>query len=203
MPTVQKLFAFLVLTTWIPGTLASVSAAAPRSQVAQDATNPVRSCDPGSDEAPGKNKTSSSRNKKHSEIPAAKPACIEIHRSALLVQESSQKIVRDFQWSVIDEQATEDFWNFSFAISADELVAYTKSSKEMRISWTAGKASVNVQTVELSEGYTRVLVLAKFDGYGTQEDSFALKRQSWPLSSNGALEAKIADAIRDHFKPAH
>ena len=203
MPTVRKLLAFLLIAIWISGILASVSAAALRSEMAQEAMNPVRTCDPGSDEAPGKNKTSSSRNKKHSEIPAVKPACIEIHRSALLVQESSQKIVRDFQWSVIDEQATEDFWNFSFAISADELVAYTRPLKEMGVSWTAGKASVNVQTLELPGGYTRVLISAKFDGYGTQEDSFAPKQQSWPLSSNGALESKIADAIRDHFKPAH
>jgi len=204
MLAVRKLFAFLLVATWSPGTLASVSAVSGlRSQGAGAAANPIRSCTPRSDEVPGKNKTSTSRNKKHSEIPATKPACIEIHQPALLVQEFSQRIVGDLQWKVVDEQATEDFWNFSIAISADELVAYTKPSKELRVSWTAGKASVNVETVDLSGGYTRVLISAKFDAYGNQEDSLAPQRKSWPLPSNGALEAKLVGAISEHFKSVH
>jgi len=203
MPGNRKLLAFLLVAAWFPGALASVSVAAPRLQMARDVTNPVRSCSPGSDDVPGKNKTSPSQNKKRSEVPETKPVCIEVRQSALLVQEFSQKAVRDFQWKVFDEQASEDFWNFSLAISADELVTYAKPSKEMGVSWTAGKASVNVQTVELSGGYTRVFVSAKFDGYGTLEDKFAPKRESWPLPSSGALETKIANAIRDHFQPVH
>ena len=204
MLTVQNLLAFLLVAAWTPGTLANASArSALRSQSTRAVANPVRSCIPGSDELPGKNKSSNSRNKEHSEISTTKPACIEIHQPALLVQEFSQKIVRDLQWRVVDEQATEDFWNFSIAISADELVAYTKPSKELRISWTAGKASVNVQTVELFGGYTRVLISAKFGGYGVQEDSFAPKRESWLLPSNGALEAKLAGAVSEHFKAVH
>lgn len=197
MFAIRSLLSFLFATIWIPGTHATAFA-----QGTGVVANLVRSCNPGSEEMPSKKKASTSRNK-HFEIPATKPACIEIHQPALLVQELSQKIVRDLQWKVVDEQATEDFWNFSIAISADELVAYMMPSKELRVSWTSGRASVNVQTAELSGGYTRVLISAKFDGYGVQDDSFAPKHESWPLSSNGALEAKIAGAISEHFKAVH
>ena len=198
MFAIRNLLSFLFAMIWIPSTHAAAFA-----QGAGVVANLVRSCNPGSDEMLSKKKASTSRNKKQFEIPGTKPACIEIHQSALLVQELSQKIVRDLQWKVVDEQATEDFWNFSIAISADELVAYMKPAKELRVSWTSGKASVNVQTVELSGGYTRVLISAKFDGYGVQNDSFAPKHEFWPLLSNGALEAKIAGAISEHFKAVH
>jgi hypothetical protein len=198
MFAIRSLLSFLFAMIWIPSTHATAFA-----QGAGVVANLVRSCNPGSDEMPSKKKASTSRNKKQFEIPATKPACIEIHQSALLVQELSQKIVRDLRWKVVDEQATEDFWNFSIAISADELVAYMKPAKELRVSWTSGRASVNVQTVELSGGYTRLLISAKFDGYGVQDDSFAPKHESWPLLSNGALEAQIAGAISEHFKAVH
>lgn len=201
MPAIRNLLPFLLVTTWIPGTQAIVSAGpALQSQSTGTVTVAIRTCGPGWDKGFDRKRTSPSQNKKRSELPATKPACVEVHQSALFVQEFSQKFVRDLQWKVVDEQATEDFWNFSLATSAEDLVTYTKPSKELRVSWTAGKASVNVQTVELPDGYTRVLISAKFEGYGEQEDSFALKRESWPLPSNGALEAKMADAVREHFK---
>ncbi len=204
MSVIRNLLPFLLVATWPPCTSDIIFAGSVLyAQSARTAVNPVRSCKPGSDEPQGKKKASASRNNNRVEIPAAKPACIEIHQSALLVQEFSQKVVRDLQWKVVDEQATEDFWNFSIAINADELVTYTKPSKELRVSWTGGKASVNIQTIVVSDGYTRVFVSAKFDGYGNQEDSLALRRESWPLPSNGALEANITGAVSEHFKAVH
>jgi hypothetical protein len=195
-----KILWFLLVVTWIPNEPVVISArSATRSQSTGATANPVRRCKPGSDERLGKKKSLSPKNKSRAAVPSAEPACIEVHQSALLVQEFLQKVVRDLRWAVADEQATEDFWNFSMPLDAEELAAYTKPSPELRVSWSAGKASVNVRTSELSDGYARVVMTAQFEGYGKQEDSFAPKRESWPLISNGRLEAKLISTLRDHF----
>ena len=54
----------------------------------------------------------------------------------------------------------------------------------------------SVQTSELLDGYTRVVLSARLDGYGQAEDQFAAQRESWPLSSNGTLESALAAAVK-------
>jgi hypothetical protein len=182
-----------------PGISASSAA---RSQSTSSTVNPVRNCKPGKDEPLGKKKSPSPKNKSRTAVQTPPIACLEVRQSALLVQEFLQKVVRDLRWTVADEQATEDFWNFSIPIDAEELASYTKPAPELRISWSAGKASVTARTTELSDGYTQVVVTAKIEGYGTQEDSFATKRQSWPLTSNGGIEAKLIGSVKEHFTSA-
>jgi hypothetical protein len=203
-PAIRKILPFLLALTWIPNTPAVTSTgSATLRQSAGVPANPVRYCKPGSDEPLGKKKSSSPKKKSRAAVPSAGSGCIEIQQSALQVQEFLQKVVRDLRWAVANEQATEDFWNFSIPIDAEELAAYTMPSPELRISWSAGKASLNVRTNELSDGYTRVLITAKFEGYGKQEDAFAPKRESWPLTSNGEIEAKLITSLKDHFAAAH
>jgi len=194
----------LVLTVmWAINSCPIVSAnSAARPQSAGPTVSPVHYCKPGSDEPLGKKKSSSPKNKSRTPVSSVESACIEIHQPALLIQEFLQRVVRDLRWAVTDEQATEDFWSFCIAIDAKELAAYTKPSPEQRISWSTGKASVNVRTSELMDGYTRVVITAQFEGYGKQEDSFAPKRESWPLTSNGQLEVKLANSVREHFSTA-
>lgn len=174
-----------------------------RWQGSTQSENQMRGCKPGSDDALGKKKSSPTKSKNKSQVPSVEPVCLEVKQSVLEVQEYFQKVVRDLRWTVIDEQATEDFWNFSIHVDAEELAAYTKPAPELRISWTGGKASVNVQMIERPDGYTRVLVSARFDGYGEQQDSFAPKRESWPLPSNGALERKLSAIAKEHFTAGH
>jgi hypothetical protein len=157
----------------------------------------VRDCVSGA-ESRGKK-----HNKKRSTVEPSMQACVEVRANALSVQEYLQKLVWDLRWTVNDEQATEDLWSFTMALNADELAAYTKPFSDPKIEWSAGKTAVNVRTAGLQDGFVRVVVTAKFDGYGVPEDKFAPKRESWPLTSSGALELKIANAVRDHFRTVH
>jgi hypothetical protein len=199
----KVLYLFLMMICVLSASPSISANSAGRSQGASSTVNPVRNCKPGSDEPLGKKKSPSPKNKSRAAVPSPPTACIEVRQSSLLVQEFLQKVVRDMRWTVADEQATEDFWNFSIPIDADELATYIKPAPELRVSWSAGKASVTARTTELSDGYTQVVITAKIEGYGTQEDSFATKRESWPLASNGGIEAKLIASVKEHFAGAH
>ena len=149
-----------------------------------------------------KKNPSSSGKDRQTAIPASQ-ACIEVRSGSLAVQEYLQKFARDSRWTLNDEQATEDLWSFSMALSAEELTAYAKTFSDPKIGWSGGKATVNVRTTELADGFARIVIGAKFDGYGVPEDKFAPNRESWSLPSSGALEAKMAEAVKAHFKTGH
>ena len=59
---------------------------------------------------------------------------------------------------------------------------------------------VYLRTSELADGYTRVVVTARFDGYGEPEDKFAPKRESWALPSNGVLESSLTTALSKRYE---
>lgn len=125
-------------------------------------------------------------------------ACTELKQNTLLTQEYLQKYVREHNWNVDDEEISEDTWTFSVLLGKDELGAYTKTSPELKVAWKSGKAVVNVRTTELPDGFTRLTISAEFDGFGEPEDEFAQKRDSWPLPSNGVLEASLISAVKNH-----
>jgi hypothetical protein len=91
--------------------------------------------------------------------------------------------------------------SFSVALGKEELLGYTTlDSTTKRVEWRSGKAVVLVRSTDLNGGYTRTIVTAHFEGFGVAEDSFAMKRESWTLSSNGRLEAMLTDALQSHFR---
>src|SRR5579885_1136974 len=88
---------------------------------------------------------------------------------------------------------------FAVYLKNEELDEYTKIPEDPKIDWRSGKALVNIRTNEAKDGFTRLVVTARFDGYGEPEDKFAPNRESWPLPSKGVLEAKLINALKTRF----
>ena len=162
----------------------------------------TRDCKLGYDDSIGKKKSSPPKRKGAALAAATAPSCIEVHQSAISAQEYLQLLVRDLRWNIGDEQASEELWSFTIYLEADGVAAYTKPPVDPKVEWSGGKGVVTVRTTELPDGFTRIVVNAKFDGYGDAEDKFALKRSSWPLPSSGSLETRLTAAARDRFSPA-
>lgn len=128
-------------------------------------------------------------------------ACLEVGAASLDVQERLQAVVRNGRWNISDEDIDQFFWTFSVQLTRNELVADTKpDAAAAQMEWTGGKALVMVQTSNLSGGYTRLTVSAKFDGFGESVDKFAPERASWKLKSNGRLEAGLIAELRKRLK---
>ena len=53
--------------------------------------------------------------------PEPPPACIEVKGETLEIQEVLQAVVRDLQWRVRENYATEDSWSFVRYLNVDEL----------------------------------------------------------------------------------
>lgn len=130
--------------------------------------------------------------------------CIELHASALEAQEYLQKFVRERHWTILDELVSEDVWNFSVELTKPELSNYTKPEPDHALmNWRGGRASVRVSAKDLPDGYTRVEVSARFEGFGESEDQFATKRVSWPLKSSGTIESLLVSAVQSHANATH
>jgi hypothetical protein len=162
----------------------------------------VRPCKIADQEAAaGKNPTKQKkRNPEQAEANSGN-ACLEVHSSTLDVQEHLQSFVREQRWRIGDEQISESLWSFSLELSKEELLGYTKTdSATERVSLRGGKAVVLVKTADLSDGYTRTTVSARFEGFGESDDTFAMKRASWKLTSNGRLESTLIGTLQTHFR---
>jgi hypothetical protein len=190
--------------------LASILALLPAAIAApaQQAPPPVpgaRPCGPASTDLK-KQKKAPHKKGKSSEPPGVPLAdrCIELHAPALDAQEFLQKYVRDRRWTIGDEDINEDTWTFSLFLDVDELLRYTKASSDSSaMNWRRGKALVVFRTSGLPGGYTRAEVSIRFEGYGDPQDQFAIKRESWPLASNGTLESSLISQLRAEYSGAH
>jgi len=90
------------------------------------------------------------------------------------------------------------------ALSKEELLDYaTPDPANERVEWRSGKAVVLVKTADLRDGYARTIVTAHFEGFGEPQDTFAMKRESWTLRSNGKLEATLTSALEAHNRAHH
>ncbi len=129
------------------------------------------------------------------------PACLEASASPLDIQEFFQSFVRAQGWNIGEEQGTEDLWTFARYLGKDDLLRFAKEGLFAgRVNWRDGRALVQVRTVELDGGFTRVLVSARFEGYGESVDQFAPPKDSWQLNSNGTLENSMISALQMHFR---
>ena len=150
-------------------------------------------------------RTSRNKRKNSGETVSIPPTrCLEVLSAGLDIQEYLQTYIRDQKWQLDDEHVAEDAWTFYRNLGKDELLSATKSdANNLRVTWTSGKAFFQVRTAELAGGFTRVSISASFQGYGENLDHFAPPRESWPLNSNGTLEAQLLYALDTHLKSLH
>jgi len=176
---------------------------AARSQSVTASKGAARECKAGYDDSTRKKKASAPKKKGAAADFPIFESCVEIHDTSIAIQEYLQAVVRDSRWNIGDEQASEELWSFTLYLKAEEVAAFTKPPADPKMSWSGGKGVVNVRTNELPDGFTRVIVRAKFDGFGEPEDKFAPQRISWPLPSSGVLETKLTTAARDRTSTGH
>jgi hypothetical protein len=152
-------------------------------------------------DVPGKQSTKQKKNDKGHAEANSSTTCVEVHSASLDVQERLQAFVREQKWHVGDEEIGETFLSFSMALSKEELLGYTKpNSATERVQWRSGKAVVLVNTSDLNDGYARTMVSIHFEGFGESDDTFAMKKASWTLRTNGRLETILIGALQAHFR---
>ena len=174
-----------------------------RAQVPEDkpttSASLVRPCAVPTQSKPrGKNKT------KGKPTPAADEnsfACLEAKDSPLNIQEFFQSYVRAQAWRFGEEKIIADGWLFARYLDKDELLQFAKEGPFAgHVTWTEGKAVVQVATRELDDGYTRAEISVRVQGYGQNVDRFAPARDTWDLDSTGLLEKTLIAALEGHFK---
>src|ERR1700674_4088392 len=85
-----------------------------------------------------------------------------------------------------DEEISDSIWMFSRELYREELLAWAKPDHATeKVNWARGRAALQVQTIDLEDGFTRVIVSAYFEGFGEPEDKFAMQRASRKLISTG------------------
>lgn len=129
--------------------------------------------------------------------------CLEVRSTTLDVQEYLQAYGREQKWNLSDEHVAEDAWTFTRKLEREELLRYAQNdASTARVNWTSGVTFVQVKTAELEEGFVRVQITARFQGYGQSLDRFAPQKEFWPLISNGSVERQLISALEIHFKDA-
>jgi hypothetical protein len=164
----------------------------------------TRPCEAISGERTGAGKSPAEKkkpNKQESVRPA--PNCLEVRLSAIDTLEYLQKFIREQQWFIKDEQASEETSTFIISLNKEMLARYTKPFADPRMRWRGGKGLVQIRAIEENDGYTHVLVSARFDGFGESADTLATKRDAWPMESNGILESELISAIGLHVRSSH
>ncbi|HEY1469596.1 MAG TPA: hypothetical protein VGF61_11175 [Candidatus Acidoferrum sp.] len=150
---------------------------------------------------------SKSKPQKKSKHPLAReplPACLELKGEPIEVQEFLQSVVREFQWRVGENHASEDTWSFVRYLNDEELEKYADTKVLLEpVEFTGGKVAVLLRTQELSEGYVRVQISTRFQGNGKPTDKFSGQPATmWPLNSKGVLEQELIGALQTRFKHA-
>jgi hypothetical protein len=130
------------------------------------------------------------------------PTCLEVVGQPIEIQEFLQSTVRELQWRIGENHASEDSWSFVRYLSDEELAKYgdTKVLVEP-VEFVGGKAAVGIRTTELEGGYARVQIVTHFQGEGKSTDKvWAQPGNSWPLRSTGVMEQELVNALQTRFK---
>ncbi|HKM65574.1 MAG TPA: hypothetical protein VJX70_00280 [Candidatus Acidoferrum sp.] len=139
---------------------------------------------------------------KHPLPPEPPPACMEVKGEALEIQETLQSVVRENQWRVHENRASEDTWTFVRYVNVEELEKYADTKVLLeQVEFEDGKAAVTVRTVDIDGGFVRVQISAKIQGEGKSTDA-AVKQPGtvWPLVSKGTLEQEMIAALETRYK---
>ncbi len=184
-----------------PG-ISTVTCRAAEIPAQQGITADSRPCSANPVLAPS-NKPKSARNAKHPLPADPLPACIEIKGQSIEIQEFLQSAVREFQWRIGENHASEDTWTFVRYLSDREL-AYCGDTKILvePVQFSGGKAAVLLRTTEMGDGYARVQISAHIQGEGSSMDKMSAQNSSsWPLRSTGALEQELIRSLETRYKP--
>jgi hypothetical protein len=182
-------------------TLLSFSPLTECSRAAQSAAPSVASRPCSATPAPKKRP----KPRKHAledDVPPAGTACLEIQGDGLQLQEYLQSRIREEKWNIGEESVSEDSWSFARYLDGEQLAKFAKTDlPNQHITWTAGRAIVEIFTTPLAEGFARLQIAVRFEGYGKNADTFAPPRTSWPLASKGVLESVLMDFAKTGFRP--
>jgi hypothetical protein len=186
--------------------VAVLAGPAAAQEVPDKATSPkaaTRPCAATATPAAQPTKSSKPKKKKTASEPIETIAvCLEVQSPPLEIQEFLQAFVRDQGWKVGEGQVSEDSWMFVRYLAKDEMAQVAKTDiLGGRIMWKEGKAVVHVMTTEVSEGFTRVQISARFQGRGQTPDQFEQPSDFWPLASKGTLEGSMIAALENRFHP--
>jgi len=182
------------------------SAQEPVPSAADKATNEVAVSRPCPSRSAHSSSNSKDKSKSKSAPSSQEPVstCLEAKGTPVDLQEFFQSYVREQRWRIRAEKIAEDAWIFSRFLDKDELAQLVKEGPLAgRVKWAEGKALVQIETHALEGGFTRVEVLARFQGGGQSLDRFAPPRDSWNLDSNGTLERMLIVALEAHLKSLH
>lgn len=127
---------------------------------------------------------------------------MEVKGEALEIQETLQSVVRENQWRVHENRASEDTWTFVRYVNVEELEKYADTKVLLeQVEFEDGKAAVTVRTVDIDGGFVRVQISAKIQGEGKSTDA-AVKQPGtvWPLVSKGTLEQEMIAALETRYK---
>jgi hypothetical protein len=126
----------------------------------------------------GNSKSRPQKKSKHPLAPEPLPTCLELKGEPIEVQEFLQSVVREFQWRVGENHASEDTWSFVRCLNDEDLEKYADSKVLLEpVEFTGGKVAVLLRTQELNEGYVRVHISTHFQGNGNRPTSFPASRQ--------------------------
>lgn len=149
-------------------------------------------------------KSKSAKKSKHPLPPEPAPACIEVKGQPIEIQEFLQSAVREFQWRIGENHASEDTWNFVRYLNDEELEKYANTKVLVEpVAFTSGKAAVTVRTTDVGEGYARVQFTTHIQGEGKSTDKvWAQPGNSWALTSKGVLEQELISALQIRYRHA-
>lgn len=144
------------------------------------------------------------RKSKHPLPPEPLPTCLELRGEGIEIQEFLQSTVRQEQWRVGENHASEDTWSLVRYLSDEDLERYadTKVLTEPVI-FSGGKAAVLVRTTDLPDGYVRVQISTRFQGDGKSTDKVMGQPGTvWPLNSKGVMEQELQSALQTRYQHA-
>ncbi len=186
----------------LPVTSLSHAAAAQAGSATGTAAN-TRACSANPVLAPS-GKAKGTKKSKHPLPAEPLPACLEVKGEPIEIQEFLQSAVRELQWRIGENHASEDSWNFVRYLNEEELAKYGDTKVLIEpVEFTSGKAAITIRTTELAGGYARVQIATHFQGEGKSTDKvWAQPGNSWPLRSKGVLEQELMSALETRYKHA-
>jgi hypothetical protein len=200
LPVLPVLFLFVTPVVLPVRSLCQAPAAQAGSSPGTTAN--TRACSANPILAPS-DKSKSAKKSKYPLPPEPLPACLEMKGEPIEIQEFLQTAVRELQWRIGENHASEDSWNFVRYLNEEELAKYGDTKVLIEpVEFTSGKAAITIRTTELAEGYARVQIATNFQGEGKSTDKvWAQPGNSWPLRSTGVLEQELISALQKRYKP--
>jgi hypothetical protein len=148
-------------------------------------------------------KSKSAKQSKHPLPVEPLPSCVEVKGQPIDVQEFLQSVVREFQWHIGENHASEDTWTFVRYLNDEELSKCSDTKVLIEpVKFIGGKAAVLVRTTELADGYVRVQISTHIQGEGKSTDKVSAQPgTSWPILSTGSLEQDLIHSLQSRYKP--